>query len=123
MGRYLIRRLLQAIPVLLGATFLIFAITFALPGDPIQALAGEKRADPNVVATLRQQYHLNDPLVVQYGYYMAGLTHGDFGTTYTGRTVSSIMGERFPVTIRLTLVAILIESTLGILAGVLAALR
>jgi oligopeptide transport system permease protein len=123
MGRYVIRRLLQAIPVVLGTTFLIFAIVFVLPGDPIQALAGEKRADPNVVSTLRAQYHLDDPLVVQYGYYMAGIVQGDFGETYTGRKVTEIMADRWPVTLKLGLTAFAIEIVIGLLAGVLAALR
>jgi oligopeptide transport system permease protein len=123
MGRYVIRRLLQTIPVLLGTTLLIFAIVFALPGDPIQALAGEKRADPNVAAQLRDQYHLDDPLLVQYGHYISGILRGDFGETFTGRSVTDIMTERIPVTFNLALVAFTFEVVLGLIAGVLAALR
>jgi len=123
MGRYVIRRLLQAIPVLLGTTLLIFSVVFVLPGDPIQALAGEKRADPNVAATLREQYHLDDPLLVQYGHYMTGVLQGDFGETFTGRQVADIMADRFPVTVNLALVAFGMEVVLGLAAGVLAALR
>lgn len=123
MGRYLVRRLLQAIPVLLGVTFLIFCLVFALPGDPIQALAGDKKADPTVAAILREQYHLNDPLLVQYWHYLSGIFTGDLGETYTGREVSDILSERFPVTLQLALTAFVIEAVIGVAAGILAALR
>src|SRR3954447_18192366 len=99
MGRYIIRRLVQAIPVLLGATLLIYAIVFALPGDPIAALAGDKRLDPNIVAILREQYHLNDPFLVQYWYYILGLFKGDFGATFAGVPVTDIMAGKFQLTI------------------------
>jgi peptide/nickel transport system permease protein/oligopeptide transport system permease protein len=124
MGRYVIRRLLQAIPVLLGATLLIFAIVFALPGDPIQALAGEKRLDPAVADVLRDQYHLNDPLLLQYWYYLSGvLLHGDFGTTFSRIPVSQIMAGRFQVTLNLALTALVMEAIIGVGLGLWAALR
>ncbi|GHE32788.1 ABC transporter permease [Streptomyces capitiformicae] len=123
MGRFVARRLLQAIPVLIGATFLIFCLVFALPGDPIQALAGDKRADPNIAAMLREQYHLNKPLYMQYLHYMGGIFTGDLGETYTGRQVSEIVSERFPVTLQLALTAFGIEAVIGVLAGAMAALR
>ncbi|MFI8178982.1 ABC transporter permease [Actinacidiphila glaucinigra] len=123
MGRYVARRFLQAIPVLIGVTLIIYVLVFALHGDPIQALAGEKRADPNIAAILRDQYHLNDPWYVQYWYYIKGLFTGDLGTTYTGRPISEIVSERFPVTLQLAITAFVIEAVVGILAGVLTALR
>jgi len=123
MGRYVIRRLLQAIPVLFGATFLIFALVFLLPGDPIAALGGEKRLDPNIVAVLREQYHLNDPLLVQYWYYISGVFRGDFGTTYGGVPVSQIMAGKFQVTLKLALVALVMEAIVGLGLGLYAALR
>ncbi|ORT61179.1 ABC transporter permease [Streptomyces sp. CB03238] len=122
MGRYVIRRLLQAIPVLLGATILLYCLVFLLPGDPIQALAGEKKADPNIRAILREQYHLNDPLYQRYWYYISGVMTGDFGTDFTGREVSEIMSETFPVTLKLAGIAFLVEAVVGIVAGVFAAL-
>ena len=123
MGRYVLRRLLQIVPVFIGTTFLIFALVFALPGDPAQKLAGEKRADPNVVAALNAEYNLDDPLLVQYAKYMGKLVQGDFGRTFTGREVSDIFAERWPVTLKLALTAFAIELVIGILAGVLAGLR
>ncbi|MDX3072122.1 ABC transporter permease [Streptomyces sp. MI02-7b] len=123
MGRYVARRILQAIPVLIGVTLIIYVLVFALHGDPIQALAGEKRADPNIAAILREQYHLNDPWYVQYWYYIKGVFTGDLGTTYTGRPISEIVSQRFPVTAQLAITAFVIEAVIGILAGVLSALR
>ncbi|MGH9022396.1 MAG: ABC transporter permease [Acidimicrobiia bacterium] len=123
MGRYLVRRLLQVIPVFFGATFFVFAMVYAIPGDPIRALAGDRPISPAVQAQLRERYHLDDPLFVQYGKYLAGLARGDFGESFRGRDVAEIMKQRFPVTVRLGLIAFAFEAVLGVIAGVLAALR
>ncbi|MGW4895010.1 ABC transporter permease [Kitasatospora sp. NPDC004240] len=123
MGRYVIRRLIQAIPVLLGATFLIYWLVFKLPGDPVQALAGEKRADPVVAEMIRAKYHLSEPFLVQYWNYITGVFQGDLGESLTGRAVSDMISEAFPYTVNLALVAFVIEAIIGVLAGVMAALR
>lgn len=123
MSRYIIRRLIQAIPVLLGATLLIYAIVFALPGDPIAALMGEKRMDPNLVAIMREQYHLNDPFLVQYWYYLVGLFGGDLGTTYAGVPVTGLMAGKFQVTLNLAMTALVMEAVIGVGLGLYAALR
>jgi peptide/nickel transport system permease protein/oligopeptide transport system permease protein len=123
MGRYLIRRVLQIVPVFVGTTFIIFALVFAIPGDPIRALAGERPLAESTYQQLRDRYNLDDPLLVQYGKYMAGLAQGDFGSDFRGREVTDIMAQRFPVTIRLTLFAFAFELVLGLLAGVMAGLR
>ena len=123
MGRFLIRRSLQIVPVFIGTTFIIFALVFAIPGDPIRALAGERPLAESTYQELRDRYNLDDPLLVQYGKYMGGLVQGDFGSDFRGREVTQIMAERFPVTVRLTLFAFAFELVLGLLAGVLAGLR
>ncbi|WP_327680345.1 ABC transporter permease [Kitasatospora sp. NBC_00458] len=123
MGRYVIRRLIQAIPVLIGATFLIYWLCFSLPGDPVQALAGEKKADPLVAEMIRQKYHLNDPFLLQYWNYITGVFQGDLGESLTGRSVSEMISEAFPFTVNLAIVAFVIEAIIGVLAGVMAALR
>jgi len=123
MGRYTVRRLLQIIPVFFGATFLIFAMVYAIPGDPIRALTGDRPPSASVQAELRDRYHLDDPLPVQYGKYITGVFQGDLGETFRGRQVSTILKEAFPVTVRLALTAFAFEIVLGVLAGVLAALR
>jgi ABC-type dipeptide/oligopeptide/nickel transport system permease component len=122
-GRYVFRRLLQVVPVFFGATFLIFALVYAVPGDPIDALAGDRPVPPAVRAELRNRYHLDDPLLVRYGKYVSGLARGDFGTNFRGRPVSEIMKQRFPVTVRLALLAFAFEAVLGLIAGVVAGLR
>lgn len=123
MGRYVARRLLQMIPVFLGTTLLIFLMVYALPGDPIRALWGDKAADPVALAALRHKYGLDLPMWHQYWNYLVRLLHGNFGTTFSDRPVSQAMGIAFPVTIRLTLVAFLIEMILGIGLGLLAGMR
>ena len=123
MARYIARRLLLAIPVLFGASFLIFAMVFALPGDPIRALGGDRPLSPAVQAELRKEYNLDDPLPVQYGKYVAALARGDFGKDFSGREVSEIISDRFPVTLKLATVALLFEMVFGLLAGILAGIR
>ena len=87
-GTYIIRRLLQMIPVILGATFLIFAMVFALPGDPLAGKCGERPCPPQYAAAFRAKYNLNDPLPVQYGKYLGNLAQGDLGETYNGIKVT-----------------------------------
>jgi oligopeptide transport system permease protein len=123
MGRYVARRLLQLIPVFVGTTFLIFALVFAMPGDPVQRLFGERRPDPATAAAIRAEYNLDDPLVVQYGKYMAGIVQGDFGKNFAGREVSDLFKESWPLTLRLGLTAFAIEIVFGLAAGVLAGLK
>ena len=123
MGRYVLRRLLLTVPVLLGASLLIFSMVYALPGDPIRALAGDRPLSEAVQAQLRTEYNLDDPLLIQYAKYLGGLVQGDFGTDFSGRPVLDTIVDRLPVTARLALVAVAFEILIGILAGVLAGLR
>ncbi len=123
MGRYVARRLLLTIPVLLGASFLIFAMVYALPGDPIRALSGDRPLSEAVQAQLRQEFNLGDPLLVQYGKYIAGLAVGDFGTDFQGRPVWDLIVARMPVTAKLAFVAVVFEVLIGVVAGVLAGIR
>jgi oligopeptide transport system permease protein len=120
---YVGRRVLQMIPVFFGATLLVYALVFLLPGDPIAALGGNRPLAPGVVAQLRHTYHLDQPFFVQYLIYLKGIVNWDFGTSYSGRPVASVMAEAFPVTIRLALLALLFEGVLGIGAGLIAGLR
>ncbi|MBW3086004.1 Dipeptide transport system permease protein DppB [Austwickia sp. TVS 96-490-7B] len=123
MGKYVVRRLLQMIPVLIGATFLIFAMVFALPGDPTDGKCGERPCSAEYVAQYRKDHHLDDPLLVQYGKYVTNLAQGDFGTNYFNNTVSSELLQRYPNTVKLASVAILFEIVIGIGVGVLAGTR
>ncbi|HEY3181514.1 MAG TPA: ABC transporter permease [Gaiellaceae bacterium] len=123
MGRYVLRRVLQTVPVVIGTTFIIFAMVFALPGDPIRALAGDKFLAPSVVAQLHAQYHLDDPLPLQYAKYMNGLAHGDFGRDFNGEKVSTLIQGRWPVTVKLGLTAWVLETLFGVFLGLVAGLR
>jgi peptide/nickel transport system permease protein/oligopeptide transport system permease protein len=115
--------MLQAIPVFFGATFLIFAMVFAIPGDPIRALAGEQPLAERTVQAMRDRYNLDDPLPVQYGKYMLNIAQGDFGETFNGRPVADIMRQRFPITLRLAVVAFVFEFVIGLTAGVVAGIK
>lgn len=123
MGRYVIRRLLQVIPVFFGTTFIIFAGVFMLPGDPIRALFGDKSPGAAVINTIREKYHLNDPLLIQYYEYMKGVVVGDLGVNFRDRPVLDIILQAAPVSIKLGLTAFAFEIIVGILAGILAGLR
>ena len=120
---YLGKRLLQLIPVFLGATFLIYAMVFLTPGDPVLALAGDKAADPAVLESIREQYHLDKPFIVQYLMYLGGIFQGDLGLTFSGREVTTVLAEAFPITIRLALIALVIETVFGVGFGVVAGLK
>jgi oligopeptide transport system permease protein len=121
--RYLIRRLLLVVPVLLGTILVVFALVFLTPGDPVARLAGNKPLAPSTYNEIRSQYHLDQPFVVQYLYYLDAVAHGDLGATFTGRDVSSIIRERFPVTLKLTVGAFAIEVVLGLFLAVVAAVK
>ncbi|MFD8365490.1 ABC transporter permease [Streptomyces hygroscopicus] len=122
MGRYALRRLLQMIPVFLGSTFLIFFMVYAL-GDPVAALFGDKAPDPATAARIRRDLYLDEPLWRQYLHYMGQIFSGHFGTAFDGRPVTELMAGAFPVTLRLTLVAVAFEVALGVTLGVLSGLR
>ena len=123
MLRYILFRVLQVIPVLLGTTFLIYFMVFAMPGDPIVAMFGDKTPNPAVLAKLREQYNLDQPFIVQYLLYLKGMFVGDFGTSFSGQPVSSILARTFPVTAALAVMAIIIEFTLAVIIGLFSGLR
>jgi oligopeptide transport system permease protein len=121
-GKYILRRLLQMIPVIIGVTFIIYVSVFSL-GDPTVGRCGERACPPGYVAAFRKEYHLDQPLLVQYVLYMGNLVRGDFGTNFFGNKVTDELLLRWPVTLRLGFMALLIEAVIGILAGVLAGIR
>ena len=120
---YIGRRLFQMIPVILGATLLIYGLVFLRPGDPIAALFGDKPVNPAVVAQLRAQYHLDQPFLVQWALFLKGALTFDFGVTLTGREVIDVIKEAFPVTLKLATMAFVFEAVLGVVAGTVAGLR
>jgi oligopeptide transport system permease protein len=122
MGRYVIRRLLQMVPVFIGTTLLIFVMVWGL-GDPVAAKFGDRTPDPATAAALREQLHLNDPLIQQYWLYMKGVFTGDFGQAYNSQPVTDVLKSAFPLTLRLTIVAFAMEAVIGVALGLVAGLR
>lgn len=123
MLRYIGRRLLQMIPVFFGATLLLYALVFLMPGDPVQALGGDRGLSEAARARIEAEYNLDKPFLVQYLLYIKGIFMGDFGKTFSGQPVSSVMANAFPVTIKLGLMALAFEAIFGIIFGVIAGVR
>lgn len=123
MLRYVGRRLLQMIPVFFGATLLIYAMVFLMPGDPVQALGGDRGLTAAAEARIRAEYNLDKPFFIQYLLYINGILTLDFGTTFSGRPVIEVMAHAFPVTIKLALMALCFEAVFGILFGVYAGVK
>ena len=123
MLRYIGRRLLQTIPVFFGATFLIFAMVYLMPGDPVAALGGDRGLSETAAAQIRAQYNLDKPFWMQYLLYLKGVFTLDFGTAFNGQKVTSIMATAFPTTAKLAIYALAIETFLGIALGVVAGMR
>ncbi|GAA2227710.1 ABC transporter permease [Streptomyces nogalater] len=122
MGRHVLRRLLQMIPVFVGATLLIFLMVNVM-GDPVAGLCGERACDPATAARLRHEFGLDQPVWRQYLTYMGKVFTGDFGTAFNGQPVTELMATAFPVTVRLTVVAVLFEVVVGVTLGVVTGLR
>ncbi|GAA1716006.1 ABC transporter permease [Brachybacterium phenoliresistens] len=120
---YIGRRLLQMIPVFLGATLIVYLMAFASSGDPIAAIAGDKPISPAVQQALREQYNLDKPVLVQWLIYLGNVVQGDFGVGFNGRPIMDQIVAAFPVTIRLALIAVVIETIFGVIAGVIAGLK
>lgn len=117
------KRLLLAIPTLFLVSIMVFSLQKLLPGDPVLAMAGEER-DPAVIAQLREQYHLNDPLPSQYFYWLGNALRGDLGTSLrTQEPVTTLIASKLPVTLELSLLAMIVALVVGISMGILAAVR
>lgn len=117
------RRLLLAIPTLFGVMVVVFLLLYVAPGDPVQAMVGE-RADAATIARLRAELRLDDPLPVQFVHYASGVLRGDLGRSYiTNRPIIDDIAERFPRTLLLATTAMLLATITGITIGVLAAIR
>lgn len=123
MWRYIGRRLLQIIPVFFGATLLLYALVFLMPGDPVEALGGDRGLSEAARQRITEEYNLDKPFLIQYLLYLKGILTLDFGTTFSGQPVRSVMANAFPVTIKLALMALAFEAIFGIIFGVIAGVR
>jgi len=123
MTTFLLRRIALIVPTLFLVSLFIFGLQQLLPGDPATALAGEDR-DPAVIAFLRQKYHLDEPLAVRYALWVEGVARGDLGESIRiKRPVFDLIAEKLPVTGELALLALLIAITIGVPAGIVAAVK
>lgn len=122
MAGYFLRRLVQSALILLGVSFITYFLLFILPADPVRQIAG-RAATAETVANIREQLGLDQPFLVQYSRYLAGLFQGDLGRSYLQRTeVSTLIGARLPATLQLMAAGIATELILGLSMGVAAAL-
>jgi peptide/nickel transport system permease protein len=123
MTTYILRRLVQAIPVLIGISIFTFLMVHLTPGDPVTIFAGDKPLTPERAAQIRTQYGLDKPLWVQYRDYMVDLLHGDMGSgLHNQRPVTDTIREAIWPTIQLTIAGLLVALVLGLTLGILAAL-
>src|SRR5258708_550540 len=121
MSAFILRRLLLAVPTLFGVLVVAFLLLYVAPGDPVQAVVGE-RADSGTMAGLRQERRRNGPLPVQFGHYVAAIAKGDLGKSdITNRPIRQDIVERFPKTLQLAGAAMLLATVLGVTLGVLSA--
>ena len=121
MPSFLLRRVLLAIPTLVGVLVVVFLLLYVAPGDPVQEMVGE-RADAETIARLRRELRLDDPVPVQFVHYAGGVLSGDLGTSYiTGRPILRDIAERFPKTLLLAATAMVLAALLGISIGVVTA--
>lgn len=119
----IVKRLLLAIPTLLLVSIMVFALQKLLPGDPVLAMAGEER-DPAVIAQLRAEYHLDDPIPTQYFAWIGNALTGDLGMSLrTKEPVTALIASKLPVTLELSLLAMIIALVIGISMGIIAAVR
>jgi peptide/nickel transport system permease protein len=123
MGRYVLRRLIQMIPVMFLVSLIVFSLLHLTPGDPATSMLGEE-ATPEAVAALRARMGLDDPLPIQYVNWLSSVLQGDLGRSIrSNQPVSEAIFDRLPVTIELSLLSVLISLAIALPAGIIAAMR
>jgi len=123
MLKFIVRRLLQLVPVLLILSVLVFSLVHLVPGDPVDVLMGEGHSDTVVEAALRAKYGLDQPIVVQYFTWLGNILTGDFGSSlYTKEPILKMIADRFPATLLLAFVSAIVAIVISIPAGIIAAL-
>ena len=123
MIRYLTRRLLLTIPVILGVATLVFSLIHLVPGDPAQVMLGEAASEKDVIE-LRARLGLDRPLLEQYGTFLSGFVRGDLGSSFrTGQPVTTAILERVPATVELALAAMVVAMIVALPLGIIAAVR
>ncbi len=124
MTTFVIRRLVQIILVLMVVSVIIFSMAHLAPGDPALIMMGGKQSSPEVLENVRNKYHLNDPLVTQYAYWMTGVLKGDLGESYKMKqSVTDMIIDRLPLTIQLAAMSMFFTLLLAVPLGILAAVK
>ena len=120
--RFTLGRLLATAGLLLALSFIVFALLFAMPGDPAQNLLGVRSVSPELLAQVRAQYHLDDPFFVQYLHWLGSVLHGDFGRSIrSDESVLSLLGSRVFLTLQLVTYAFVITVVVAVPLGVFSA--
>jgi len=120
---WILRRILAVVPVLFGVTLAVFSMLFLVPGDPVKMMLAEFVTNPDQVAQMRAQLHLDEPILKQYGRFVTGAVRGDLGTSIRSRRpVTTEIGENLASTAQLAVAAMVVAVALGIPLGLLAAL-
>lgn len=123
MAKKIINRILVSIPVLLGVILLIFLMLNVVPGNPI-AIMMKEHIKQDVIERMTEYYGLNDPILVQFGRYIVNALHGDFGVSYKlNRSVTDLIMDAFPYTVKLAVAAACVAWLIGIPAGIIAAVK
>lgn len=121
---YIVRRLVLLIPVIIGVTIITFVVSHVIPADPARAFAGGPKAQPETIARIRAELHLDSPIWEQYLYYLNDLIHFNLGKSYLeDRPVTDALAQYFPATFELTIFAMLFAIPLGIIGGIISAVR
>lgn len=123
MTTYILRRILLSIPVLFGILFATFTLGRLIPGDPCRAILGEKATDA-VCDEFIQRHGLDKPILVQFGYYVNEIAHGDFGRSFRfSKPVTELLIERLPITVELSFAALIVSLVVGVPLGILSAVK
>jgi peptide/nickel transport system permease protein len=123
MARFIIKRILISIPVLIGVAFILFLLLNVVPGDPVTLMMKE-HIKPGLIDMFRARMHLDDPVMIRFGRYLLGVLHWDFGVSYKlNREVSTLIMQSFPHTIKLTVYAAFVSWLIGIPAGLISAVK
>ncbi|MCK5891087.1 MAG: ABC transporter permease [Aeromicrobium sp.] len=123
MGWYILKRIVQTIPVIVFATLIIYALVFLRPGDPVLNLFGDKPVSEATRATIESQYNLDKPFIVQWLLFLKGAVTFDFGTSFSGQPVIDQIQRAFPVSVTLALMAVAFEAVFAIIIGTYAGIR
>ncbi|MCG0276212.1 MAG: ABC transporter permease [Thermosediminibacteraceae bacterium] len=123
MAGYIVRRLIMALPVLVGVSLITFILLNVVPGDPVLEMMG-KHVDPLTLEKVREQLGLNDPLYVQFGRFLFNALRGDLGKSFkTGQPVTQMIMDTFPTTVKLALSSAFVAIVLGITVGIISAVK